>query len=70
VVTVGEKLVLPTEAVADGDMVVAASGVEAGCGSSLHLGPWGAMVEVALGGGHAASGEVADLVSRLGGAAI
>jgi hypothetical protein len=32
VVASGEELVSPAEAVADGDVVVAASGVEAGCG--------------------------------------
>ncbi|MDP2624286.1 MAG: hypothetical protein Q8Q29_10865, partial [Actinomycetota bacterium] len=54
VVASGEGLVGPAEAVADGDVVVAAAGVEPVCGGPVGLGPGGAVVEVALGGGLAA----------------
>jgi hypothetical protein len=70
VISTRQEPVLPSESVANRDVVVFAPGVEPLDRGFLSFGPGGAVVEVALASRHAASREVADPVASLDGAPL
>ena len=60
----------PSDAVADGVVVVSAEGIETGAAGGSVLGPSGAVVQVAAAGRYPAAGEDAGAVAGLDGAAL